>query len=102
MAINKIKGTKGRFGIVGKYIEGKYLLGMNTLKAQTQLAKVSFWLASWALNFNSNHLRYLLGISYILKILSINGPATHEVNHTSFFLVIIMWFHFLCTKDKLY
>lgn len=101
MAINKIKGTRGMFDIVGKYIEGKYLLGMNTLKAQTQLAKVSFWLASWALNFNSNHLRYLLEICYISKILSINCPATHEVNCTTIFLVTIMRFHFLFTKDKL-
>ena len=90
MTISKIKVTRGRFDNVGQTIEEKYLLGMNTLKAQAQLPKVSFWPASRALNYNSNNLRYLLGISYILKILSINGPATHGVNHTSFFLVTII------------
>ena len=42
MRINKIKATRRRFDNVGQNIAEKYVLGMNTLKAQAQLSKVSF------------------------------------------------------------
>ena len=85
MTINKIEAIRGRLDNPGQNIEENYLLGLIAFKTQAQLPKMTFWLASWALTINSNHLGYLLEISYILKILSINCRATHELNQTSFF-----------------